>query len=112
LDARASRSEHRCHGIATDPDSIITISASGVVSIAFANTGLILLSTISSKMLAPCRDDLIEMLKDNLSHLAPQTRRAVVFKILGDIETVRMDPILALGISLGCVDVHWFVALV
>jgi len=88
------------------------MSASGVASIALANTGLTLLSTISSKMLVPCGDDLIEMLKDYLAHLASQTRRAVVCKILGDIEKVGMDPMLALGISLNGMDVRWFVGLV
>jgi hypothetical protein len=88
------------------------MSAFGVVSIAFAKTGLVLLCTTPSKMLVPCGDDRVEMLKNDLPHLASPTRRAVVFKILGDIETVRMDPILALGISLYTVYVHWFVALV
>jgi hypothetical protein len=67
---------------------MIRISASGVVSIAFAKTGFVLLCTISSKLLPPGSYYLIEMLKDDLAHLAPQTRRAVVFKILNDIETV------------------------
>ena len=49
------------------PLSITTMSASGVVSMAFANTGLVLLSTASSKMLAPCGDDLVEMLEDDLA---------------------------------------------
>jgi len=49
------------------------MSASGVASIALANTGLTLLSTISSKMLVPCGDDLIEMLKDYLANLVSQT---------------------------------------
>jgi hypothetical protein len=39
------------------------MSASRVVSIAFATTGLTLLSTISSKMFVLCGDDLIEMLE-------------------------------------------------
>jgi hypothetical protein len=39
-------------------------------------------------MLAPGSYDLIEMLKDDLTNLAAQTRRAVVLKILDDIETV------------------------
>ena len=78
---------------------MIRISASGVVSIAFAKTALVLLCTVSSKMLSPGSYDLIEMLKDNLTRLASQTRRAVVLKILNDIESVRMQPILALRIS-------------
>ena len=94
------------------PLSIRTISASGVVSIAFANIALVLLFTMSSKTSALCSDDLVEMLEDNLAHLASQAWRAVVFKILSDVETVRMDPILALGISLYCMHVHWFIALV
>jgi hypothetical protein len=91
---------------------MIRISASGVVSIAFAKTGLVLLCTISSETLPPCSDDLIEMLKDDLTHLASQTRRASVFKILNDIETVRMQPILALRISLHRMHVHRLIALV
>lgn len=46
------------------------MSAFGVVSIAFASTGLVLLVTIFSKILVPGGDDLIEMLKDDLTHLA------------------------------------------
>jgi hypothetical protein len=88
------------------------MSASGVVSIAFAKIGFVLLCTIPSEMLPPCNNDLIEMLKDYLAHLASQTRRAVVFKILNDIETIRMQPILALCISLHRMHVHWLVALV
>jgi hypothetical protein len=88
------------------------MSAFGVVLIAFANTGLILLCTTPSKMLVTCGDDLVEVLKDDLPHFASQTRSVAVFKILGDIETVRMYPILALGISLCRVYVHWFIALV
>ena len=75
------------------------MSASGVVSIAFAKIGFVLLCTIPpriSKMLPPCNNYLIEMLKDYLAHLASQTRRAVVFKILNDIELVRLQPILVL----------------
>jgi hypothetical protein len=72
------------------------MSAAGVVLIAFAKTGFVLLCTIPSELLTPSRNELIEMFKDYLSHLATQTRRAVVFKILNDIETVRLDPILAL----------------
>jgi hypothetical protein len=88
------------------------MSASGVVSIAFAKTGFVLLCTISSEMLPPSNNDLIEMLKDYLSHLASQTRRAVVFKILDDIETVRLQPILAFCISLHRMHVHRLIALV
>ena len=63
------------------------MSASGVVSIAFAKTGFVLLRTIPSEMLPPSSNDLIEMLKDSLTHLASQTWRAVVLKIRNDIET-------------------------
>ena len=52
------------------------------------------------------------MLKDYLAYLAPQTRRAIVFKIQCDIEMFRMDPILALGICLHSVYMHGFIALV
>ena len=38
-DARVGRSEHPSHGIETDLASITTMSAAGVVLIAFANTG-------------------------------------------------------------------------
>jgi hypothetical protein len=76
------------------------MSASGVASMAFANTGFVLLCKISSEMLPPGGNDLIEVLKDYLAHLAAQTRRSSVFKILDDIETVRVQLILALGISL------------
>ena len=63
---------------------------------------------MTSKMLVPCGDDLVKMLEDDLAHLASQTWRAVVLEILGDIEPFRMDPILAFGISLDGVHVHWF----
>jgi len=88
------------------------MSASGVVSIAFAKTGFVLLSTIPSEMLPPTSNDPIEMLKDDLSYFASQTGCAVVFELLNDIETVRMQPILALRISLHRMNVHRFVALV
>jgi hypothetical protein len=91
---------------------MITISASGVVSIAFAKTGFVLLCTIPSETLPPCKNDLIEMRKDDLPYLAAQTWRAVVFELLNDIETVRMQPILAFCISLHCMHVHRFIALV
>ena len=45
---------------------MITMRASGVVSIAFAKTGLVLLCTVFSEMFPPGRDDLVEMLKDDL----------------------------------------------
>ena len=48
------------------------MSASGLVSIAFAKTGFVLLCTIPSEMLPPGNDDLIEMLKDDLAHLTSQ----------------------------------------
>jgi hypothetical protein len=88
------------------------MSASGVVSIAFAKTGFVLLCTIPSEMLPPSKNDLIEMLKDYLPHLASQTRGAVVFKVLDDIEAVRLQPILALRISLHAMHVHRLIALV
>jgi hypothetical protein len=47
------------------------MSASGVASMALARTGLISLFTIPSEVLAPCGDDLIEMLKNDLPNLAP-----------------------------------------
>ena len=89
-DARARLSEHLSHGIDTDPLSRMTMSASGVVSIAFAKTGFVLLSTIPSEMLPPRNNDLIELLEDDLAYLAPQTRSAVVFELLNHIETIRM----------------------
>jgi hypothetical protein len=88
------------------------MSASGVVSIAFAKTGFVLLCTISSEMLAPRGNDLIEVLKYYLAHLASQTRRRVVLEILNDIETVRVQPILARRISLDRMHVHRLIALV
>ena len=45
---------------------MIRISASGVVSIAFAKTGFVLLCTISPEMFPPGSGDLIEMLKYDL----------------------------------------------
>jgi len=75
MDARARRSEHFSHGIDTDSPSRIRTKPSTVVSIAFARTGCVLLGTISSKTLTPCSNDLIEMLKNDLTHFAPQTRR-------------------------------------
>ena len=52
------------------------------------------------------------MLKDYLTHLASQTWRAVVLKISDDIETVRVQPILALRVSLHRMYMHRLVALV
>ena len=48
------------------------MSASDVVRIALANTGFVLLCTIASKMLPPGFDDLVEVFKNYLAHLAPQ----------------------------------------
>jgi hypothetical protein len=63
-------------------------------------------------MFPPGGSDLIEMLKDYLPHLASQTRCAAVLEILDDIETVRVQPILSLCISLRRMDVHRLIALV
>ena len=83
--------EHLSQGIVTGPLSKMITSASGVVSIAFAKTGSVLLCTITSETLPPSDNDLIKMLEDYLAHLASQTRRAVVFKIFDSIETVRLQ---------------------
>ena len=84
--------------------------ASGVVSIAFAKTGFVLHCTIPSEMLPPGNNELIEMLKDYLTHLTSQTWRAVVLKIRDDIETVMVQPIFALCISLHSMYMHRLVA--
>src|SRR5437879_4014470 len=47
----------------TDPVSMITMRASGVVSIAFAKTGLVSLCTSVSEMFPPSDYDLIETLR-------------------------------------------------
>ena len=86
--------------------------ASGVVSIAFAKTGFVLLCTIPSETLPPGSYHLVEMLKDYLAHFEAQTRRAVVLKILNDIETVGQQLILAIRISLYRMHVHRLIALV
>jgi hypothetical protein len=52
------------------------------------------------------------MLKDDLTYLTAQTWRAIPFELFGDVEAVRVQPILALGVSLYRVHVHRFVALV
>jgi hypothetical protein len=52
----------------------MTMSASGVVSIALAKTGFVLLSKIPSEVLPPSRNDPIEMLEDDLAYIAAQTR--------------------------------------
>jgi len=49
-------------------------------------------------MLPPAICDLIEVFQDYLATFATQARRKVVFKILFDIEAVRVRPILALRI--------------
>jgi hypothetical protein len=91
---------------------VITISASGVVSIAFAKTGFVLLCTIPSKVLPPSVNDLFEVREDYLSHFASQTWRAVVFKFFDDIETLGLQPILAFRISLHRMHVYRLIALV
>jgi hypothetical protein len=96
----------------TDPFSRITTSASGVVSIAFANIGLVLLCKFASEMLPPSGNDLIEMFKDYLTDFASQTWRAVVLELLDNIETVWMQPVLAFCISLHRMYMHWLVALI
>jgi hypothetical protein len=52
------------------------------------------------------------MLKDDLAYLASQTRRAIVFELLSDIEAARMEPVLALRISLHRMHVHRLIALI
>src|SRR5712692_3036991 len=79
----------------TDPVSMITMRASGVVSIAFAKTGLVSLCTSFSEMFPPRDYGLIEMLKDDLADLAPQTWPTVVLILLKNIETLRLQPIFA-----------------
>ena len=59
-----------------------------MVSIAFGKTGSLLLCTIFSEILSPRGYDLIEMLEDDLTHFASQTRRAVVLIILHNIEAI------------------------
>ena len=46
-------------------------------------------------MLSPRDNDPIEMREDDLAYLASQTRREVVFKLLGDIKAVGIQPELA-----------------
>lgn len=111
-DAEASLAEHFSQGIDTEPASMVRIRASGVVWIAFAITGFVLLCKISSEMLAPGGNDLIKMFKDYLSNFASQTRCALVFKILGDVEALGVQPIFAFCLSLHGVHVNWLVALV
>ena len=76
------------------------MSASGVVSIAFAKTGFVLLCNVPSEMLPPGGNDPIEMPEDYPAHLAPQTRRAVILEIFHNIEAVRVRPALAFRMSL------------
>ena len=71
-----------------------------MISIAFARTGLVSLCTIFSEMFPPSKNDLVEMQKDDLANLAPQTRGTVVFELFEDIETLRLQPILALRVPL------------
>src|SRR5579863_9926419 len=88
------------------------MSASGVVSIDFAKISFVLLSTISSEILSPFGNDLIEMLKDDLANFTTQARRTVVLKLVNDIETIRMQPVLALCISLHRMDMHRVITLI
>jgi len=73
----------------TDPASVVTINSSGVVAMAFAQTGFALLCTMPSEAFPRSCHDLVEMLKDNLARLAPQPGRAVGLELLMDIEGVR-----------------------
>ena len=63
-------------------------------------------------MLPPGSNDRIEVLEDDLTHLAAQSWRAVVPEFLNNIEIVRMNPALALGITFQCVYMHRLAALV
>jgi hypothetical protein len=76
------------------------MSAPGVVSIAFAKTGFVLLCNVLSETLPPGGNDPIEMPEDYPAQLAPQTRRAAILEIIHNIEVVRVRPVLAPGISL------------
>lgn len=59
-----------------------------MVSIDFANIGLVLLCKFASEMPPPGGNDLIEMSKDYLTDFASQMWCAVVLELLDDIETV------------------------
>ena len=81
------------------------MSASGVVSIALAKTGFVILCTIPSEMLPPSSNDLIEMLKNYLA--ASRRKRGVqLYSKFDYVETVRVQPRLALCLSLHRMHVH------
>src|ERR1035441_9564778 len=75
-------------------------------------TGFVLLCTMPSEASPPSNNDLVEMLKDDLAYLASQTRRAIVFELLSDIEAARMEPVLSHSMSLHRIHVHRLIALI
>ncbi len=66
---------------------------------AFAKTGCVSLCTVSSEMIPPGGDNLVEMLEDDLANLAAQRRSAVILELLHDIEAFWEQPILAFGFA-------------
>jgi hypothetical protein len=71
--------------------------ASGVVSMAFANTGVVSLCTIFSKMFPPGDNDLVKMLGDDLADLASQARRTVVLELLQDVGALWLPAAFSFG---------------
>jgi hypothetical protein len=94
------------------PPPVVIVSASGAGAMDLARIGMILVDIGSSKTAAPGRADLIEVGEDNPPDLAAQSRRAVVFELLFNVEAIGVDPVLAVGIALYSMNVHRLVSLV
>jgi hypothetical protein len=94
------------------PLPVVIVSASGVGAMDLARIGMVLVDIGSSKTAAPRGADLIEVGEDNPPDLAAQSRRAVVFELLFNVEAVGVDPVFAVGIALYSVNVHRLVSLV
>jgi hypothetical protein len=60
----------------------------------------------------PFTDDIIEVLKDNLSNFSIVFGSHVVRKSLPNFVRVSFQPILAVHFGLPCMDMNWFIPLV
>jgi len=78
----------------------------------FRQNRLCLLGIVLSKTFPPGGTDPIKMLKNDLAYFAPQRWRTVALELLDNIETIGVQPILALGLALHGTHMHRLVTLI
>jgi len=87
-------------------------SASGVVSIALAVIGSVVCIASTSELLFPRFHDQIEVIEDDLAHLAAQARGEIVGPRLFDLVKIGPKSVFAFRVPLAAVDVHGLVAFI